>query len=99
MNTPDITDLHLPDVHLPSLATIGDLVAADEIADLAESVVKRVRRFTPWSPRRSNWRTYALMLSAVATVAAVTVVLKRRRARDDDQHGHTASTTNIHRAA
>ena len=81
MNTPDITDLHLPDMNLPSLATIGDMVAADEIADLAESVVKRVRRFNPWAQRRSNWRTYAFGLAAVAAVVAVSVALKRRRAR------------------
>lgn len=95
MNTSTITDIELRDVRLPSIDGIGDLVPVDNIVDLADSAVTRVRRFLPWTSNRRGWTRYALP-GAVVLAALVLVVARKRRHSDAES---AAEPTPMHRAA
>lgn len=95
MNTSTITELELPEVRLPSLDGIGDLVPVDNIVDLADSAVTRVRRILPWTSNRRSWTRYAV--PGVVVLAALVLVIARKRRHSDATSG--AEPTPMHRAA
>lgn len=95
MNTSTITDLELPDVRLPSLEGIGNLVPVDDIVDLADTAVTRVRRLLPWTSNHSGWKRYAVP-GAIVLAALIAVVALKRRSSDQ---GSASEPTPIHRAA
>lgn len=99
MNTAPLTDIDAPDIGLPSLTTIGNLIPTDEIGDIADSVVSRIARLAPWNRTRSRWRTTAFVTVAAAVAVAAAIAVARRRRDDTVDADDTSDPATIHRAA
>lgn len=100
MSAPTLTDIELPDIGLPSLSAIGKLIPADEIADVADSVISGVARLLPWNRTRSGWRTTLFVTMASVAAVGVAIAIARRR-RNDTAEATVGSdqAPRIHRAA
>jgi hypothetical protein len=99
MNAPDITDIELPNLHLPSLATIAELVSLDEIVDLADSAAARVRRLWPWSQATNRRRNALFGVGIVAALLLVGALVRRSRRTEPEVRSDDARPTPIHNAA